>query len=328
MKPIRRILVAVKETGARSQPAIDKAALLAKKLGASVELFHAIAEPVYFDSPQQPEAELSELRERRRDWHLARLHAAASRLCDTGVQACAYADWDFPIHEAIIRRATAIKADLIVADSPVRTRLARWLLHLTDWELLRLSPLPVLLVKTRELYERPIVLAAVDPMHAHAKPANLDKAILDYGSCVARALSGSLHVVHARPPLPLDSSPSLIIRDTQGDILQTRREQKARAEFAKCANEAGVPRARQHFVDGDPSVVLPERAQRLGADLVVMGAVSRSGLRRIFIGNTAERVLRELPTDVLVVKPEGFKRRIARLPRGVPVISTRTPPAI
>jgi universal stress protein E len=33
-----------------------------------------------------------------------------------------------------------------------------------------------------------------------------------------------------------------------------------------------------------------------------MGATSRSGLKRIFIGNTAEHVLDSLQCDVLVVK--------------------------
>jgi universal stress protein E len=38
-----------------------------------------------------------------------------------------------------------------------------------------------------------------------------------------------------------------------------------------------------------------------------MGAVSRSRLERLLIGNTAEHVLDELDCDVLIVKPPGFK---------------------
>jgi universal stress protein E len=50
---------------------------------------------------------------------------------------------------------------------------------------------------------------------------------------------------------------------------------------------------------------------------VVMGAVSRSGLRRIVIGNTAERILGDLTCDVLVVKPQRFVTRVSRTRRGV-----------
>jgi universal stress protein E len=52
--------------------------------------------------------------------------------------------------------------------------------------------------------------------------------------------------------------------------------------------------------------LLAEEAERVRADIVVMGAVSRSRLQRLFIGNTAERVLDQLPCDVLIVKPLDF----------------------
>ena len=57
------------------------------------------------------------------------------------------------------------------------------------------------------------------------------------------------------------------------------------------------------------------------AQLVVMGAVSRSGLKRVFIGNTAERVLHDLPCDVLVVKPPRFKARVIKRPRGMRLVA-------
>ena len=46
MKAIRRILVGVKDPGARSSPAVHKAACLAEAFGAELVLFHAIAVPV------------------------------------------------------------------------------------------------------------------------------------------------------------------------------------------------------------------------------------------------------------------------------------------
>jgi universal stress protein E len=52
---------------------------------------------------------------------------------------------------------------------------------------------------------------------------------------------------------------------------------------------------------------LPAIARAVRAGLVVMGAVSRSGLKRIFIGNTAEQVLDSLRCDVLIVKPPNWQ---------------------
>jgi universal stress protein E len=51
-----------------------------------------------------------------------------------------------------------------------------------------------------------------------------------------------------------------------------------------------------------------------------MGAVSRSGLKRLFIGHTAERVIDRLKCDVLIVKPEGFKTPVPKKAANRPVV--------
>jgi universal stress protein E len=66
-----------------------------------------------------------------------------------------------------------------------------------------------------------------------------------------------------------------------------------------------------------PSEAVPRKARELRADIAVMGAISRSALKRIVIGNTAERVLGALPCDVLVVKPKRFVTSVSRSRRGV-----------
>jgi hypothetical protein len=43
-------LIAVKDPTAKSLPAVDKGAQLARALGAHVELFHAISTPLYIDA--------------------------------------------------------------------------------------------------------------------------------------------------------------------------------------------------------------------------------------------------------------------------------------
>jgi universal stress protein E len=57
-----------------------------------------------------------------------------------------------------------------------------------------------------------------------------------------------------------------------------------------------------------------------------MGAVSRSGLKRAFIGNTAERILDQLTCDVLVVKGPRFTSAVSRVARGPRLVAgTITP---
>ena len=75
------------------------------------------------------------------------------------------------------------------------------------------------------------------------------------------------------------------------------------------------------MIDRDPVSGISAIARKVSADLVVMGAVSRSGLKRLFIGNTAERVLNMLPCDVLVVKPAHFEKQVAAKSRGMRLIA-------
>ena len=99
-----------------------------------------------------------------------------------------------------------------------------------------------------------------------------------------------------------------------------QQKEKDRKDFGVFAKDAAISKARRHLMDGDPVRAIPKAARALRAGVVVMGAVSRSGLKRVFVGNTAERVLNTLPCDVLVVKPPGFARRIPSKPRGVRVV--------
>src|SRR5690348_429795 len=80
MSPIRRILVAIKDPWARSQPAIDKATQLARVLGARLQLFHALSNPLYVDVAELQGITLSKLEHTEHARAAARLEVLASRL--------------------------------------------------------------------------------------------------------------------------------------------------------------------------------------------------------------------------------------------------------
>src|SRR6185312_10177429 len=113
MSAIRRILFAVRDPEATSQPGILKALRIAKSFGASLELFHALASPVFVPSQPLSGESIDTLRIRAVDRvrnRLARFAAAARK---QKVQLEYSASWDYPPHEAIVRRAETIRADLI-----------------------------------------------------------------------------------------------------------------------------------------------------------------------------------------------------------------------
>ncbi|HUR29621.1 MAG TPA: universal stress protein, partial [Planctomycetota bacterium] len=202
MQPIRRILVAIKNPAARALPAVHKAAQIAKGLGAQLTLFHDIATPLYAEAWHGRDVDVRSWQREVQTARREQLEKLAARIRKHGIDVDVAADWDDPPYEAIIRKAQRISADLVVIENHHGTgrHPARWLLSYTDWELLRLCPAPVLLVKNRRLYHRPRVLAAIDPSHAFAKPANLDRQILRAGAQLVHALRGELHALHAYVP--------------------------------------------------------------------------------------------------------------------------------
>ncbi len=326
MQTFRRILVAVKDPGARSLPAVAKAAQLAEACDAHLELFHCISTPLFVDAYSSNGTlegfEQAALKQQR-----LRLERLAHKLRAGGLAVSAQVAWDYPVFEAIVRRAAECRADLVVAERHAGRHIAPGLLQLTDWELLRTCPVPVLLVKTAGTYRKPLVLAAVDPAHAHAKPGNLDAHILATGALLGKSLHGSLHAVHAYIPLPTPFPSDLLtagaVRALSADI-----EAKARRRFERVLSSYELPKARRHLRAQHPINAIEDTARKLNSAIVVMGALSRSGLKRLFIGNTAESLLDSLSCDFLIVKPEQFRSPVHRRRRGARISALATMPPL
>jgi universal stress protein E len=316
MARIRCILVAVKDPAANALLALPKAAQLARALDAELVLFQAIDAPLHLETDAARLHDLVGIERSARTASLVRLEARARRLRNLGIRVRVAAEWDYPVYEAVLRAAARVGADLIVADLHAGRHLAAGLLHLTDWELLRFSPVPVLLVKRPGHYRRPVVLAAVDPDHRYEKPERLDREILQAGALLAGALQGKLHMVHAYSPVPLTAyTRGTLSEDIVKDML--RRSARAAADKLELlAGPAGIRAARRHLVARHPSDAIVQAAAQTRSAVVVMGALARSGLKGLLIGNTAERVLGQLPCDLLVIKPSGFRGKVLRRRRG------------
>jgi universal stress protein E len=164
-------------------------------------------------------------------------------------------------------------------------------------------------------------MAAIDPAHAHAKPTNLDRQILRAGAQVVHALRGELHALHALlPPMPVaPAMPDgpLIDLATERDELTAI----AQRSLARAVDGFDIKRSHCHLVEGRPNEVIPRTAKRERCAILAMGVVSRSALKRFFIGNTAEFVMDAVTADILVVKPADFQSRVPRTGRGVQIIS-------
>jgi universal stress protein E len=279
----RKILFAVGSEGGIARSAIDKAVHLASAMKAELELFHCafdsdIAHASRFNS-RAVEVEIREFVEQRQN----QLHLAAESLEATGVSVCSSVCWDHPVHEGIVREVLRIEPDLLIVESTRKSRAERLMLTQTDHKLIETCPCPLLLIRTSRSYWHPRVVAAVDPMHAHDKPAALDDAILTTAAEVSTGLSGQLLMFHAR-----------IAQIAYENSVETRLEELAR-RHSLTSNHIRI-------VDGDVTQSLPAFVHAESVGILVMGALSRSLPKRMLIGQTARRLLDAVDCDVLVVK--------------------------
>lgn len=296
----KTLLVVIADPFATEQPALRKAIELALRGGARLVLFNSfmLPQPVN-DVPMdaRPKIIAAAIRQRRE-----RMQAL---LAKSGVSAAKLTvKWDYPAHEAIVRQVLETQPDLVITSSHRHGRLARLLLANTDWELIRLCPSPVWFVRSPTIPRQPRIVVAVDPFHAHDKPARLDDRLLQTASVIARQFGGRISLAHACD-IPRDALP-------MRSLILAKAEQAVRDLAARHDLEGEIRDVRA----GRPEHVLASVERNESADLLVMGAVSRSFKARPVIGNTAERVIDQVDCDVLVVKPAGFKTpALARVER-------------
>jgi universal stress protein E len=309
------------------QPALERAAWLGSRTGANLELLvcyydEFLAGTRLFDSASLEQARRDALEgyERRLEW-------IAEPLRRTGLTVRTAAVWAHPLHEGIVRHAAAINADIVFKDTDHHSAVSRALLTNTDWNLIRTCASPLWLVKPVQLRDEPIFIAAIDPMNANDKPAALDDRILVMGKTLGSVTGGQVHAFHSYDPrIAVSSATANAYIPVSLPLDEIEREMRTQHEgrFKELTEFHGIDAARIHLLQGRTHEELPALATRLGASVVIMGAVARNRLKRVFIGATAERTLEHLPCDLLIVKPDWFHSPVElRDQRGM--ISNGTP---
>src|SRR5882724_11368153 len=70
-----------------------------------------------------------------------------------------------------------------------------------------------------------------------------------------------------------------------------------------------LPKVRYLVASGNPFEQILDAAEDQRIDLIVLATHGRTGVRRLLIGNVAEKVVRHATSPVLTVKPRAVSRR-------------------
>jgi nucleotide-binding universal stress UspA family protein len=71
-----------------------------------------------------------------------------------------------------------------------------------------------------------------------------------------------------------------------------------------------LPKVRYLVSSGDPFEKILDAAEAHRIDLIVLATHGRTGIKRLIIGNVAEKVVRHAPCPVLTVKPRAASRKL------------------
>lgn len=193
-------------------------------------------------------------------------------------------EWDEDWQEAICEFADANRIDIVVKRASGRPDS----LTSSDRRLIRSLKSALLLVKHDPARDVRKVLMALDYHAADESHQRLNDAIVDF----ARRLRGTNDAIELHAACAYPDSDHFV---HPPDI----------------AKKLGIDRSRAHVRQGKAGNVIPRLANKIDADLVIVGSVGRHGLSGFTIGNTAEKILTDISADVLVLVREAEARRSA-----------------
>lgn len=304
LNSLENIMIVV-DPGMRHSTAFHRGVELAKRTGASLTLvlavFNSALARAGFLDPGLMEKSVEGLLDVRRRW----LDEEIRQLQEQGIAARGVAAWYKPAYEEIARQALEREPDLVIKDIEPPAKFARAVFTPADWHLMRLCPVPLLLVHSHSSSYPLKILAAVDPFDTHEKPAGLNHDILGAARGMAAQFDAEVHVGHAYQYLPAAAPTGAEMAYADAEMFEQVRTEHRR-QFLAFGEAHGIPVDRMHLVEGEPADAIAQLAGDINADLVVLGTTHRSGLKRILMGSTAEDILGSIRNDVLVLKPAEF----------------------
>jgi nucleotide-binding universal stress UspA family protein len=204
----------------------------------------------------------------------------------------------------ILRAAAEIHADLAVVATHGRSGIHRLLVGSVAERLLAALPCPVLVVRSpgqkaftpwpEEMrFRRILVGCDFSPDSALA---------LDYALGLAQELEAEVELVHVLEPSVyrvLDRTTQTLADDLERAVraaVERRLRQPVSTEALAWCTPTPV------VLSGSPAAEITRHAEASGAELIVLGIRGQGALEKLLVGSTTDRVVRQAPCPVLVVR--------------------------
>ncbi|MCY1292603.1 Universal stress protein family protein [compost metagenome] len=281
---MNRLLVAT-DLSSRSDRAVQRAALLAKRFGCEWTLVHVIDE----DQPQR-------LIERNR--------FDAQELLESRVEGLALIAGSRPrvmvevgaVEQTINEIAVGTGAELLVLGMPRKGLLREIFVGTSAERIIRSARLPVLRVASGGEDDYRSVLLAADMSANCANAIQTSRALGLLDGC-------TLHAVHvfeafAKGEILMSAAEASIV---SAATREARAQTEAELQVFLAEQKLELPAGQLHVEEGFSVVELKRAIEQLDPDLVVLGTHGRGGLKKMLLGSVAETLLGEVERDILCV---------------------------
>jgi nucleotide-binding universal stress UspA family protein len=124
---------------------------------------------------------------------------------------------------------------------------------------------------------------------------------LDAAVGFAKAFGAEVHLLHCYQVTPATVAPyGIVVPETFEHDVRQAALRRLGEERARVSGE-GL-HVQEHISPRFPSEEIPAMAEKLGADLIVMGTRGLTGVKHVLLGSVAERTVRGASCPVLTVK--------------------------
>lgn len=314
MEKLTSILVIV-DTRNEMNRTLAKALFLARRFGASLELFLCDSERAYVlkhsyiaeeaararqsyvaidpamqavANPSQYPNDIEKARQVCLADELAYLSALRESLHASDVNITLDVACHSPLYESIVRKVKQSAPDLVIKSTSGRHPMRRFFLDDNDWQLARACPAALMLTRQRKWANPPRFAAAVDVSeHETCDTAHM---ILRTSEYLALGCQGELDVMYS---------------ETQEDVSN---EREASTKLQQLAYEHNVNADHTHVLHGQADETLPVFATAEHYDVLVLGALTHRRGFAALIGTLTSKLVDALDCDFVLVKRGNDQR--------------------